>query len=72
MTNYEFKKLVYSHYREDERGMPWRKDTRPYYVVVSELMLQQTQVSRVIPKFNDFIEQFPDFESFAAAPLVPC
>ncbi len=49
--------------------MPWREDTRPYYILVSELMLQQTQVDRVIPKFNDFIRQFPDVNDLAKAPL---
>lgn len=49
--------------------MPWRDDTRPYYVLVSELMLQQTQVDRVIPKFNAFIQRFPDEASLAEAPL---
>lgn len=49
--------------------MPWRQDTRPYYVLVSELMLQQTQVDRVIPKFEQFIAQFPDEATLAAAPL---
>ena len=49
--------------------MPWREDTRPYYVLVSELMLQQTQVARVIPKFEAFIERFPDERSLATASL---
>lgn len=49
--------------------MPWRDDTRPYYVLVSELMLQQTQVDRVIPKFVAFIERFPNEAALAAAPL---
>lgn len=49
--------------------MPWRQDTRPYYVLVSELMLQQTQVIRVIPKFNAFIERFPNEWSLAKASL---
>lgn len=49
--------------------MPWREDTRPYYVLVSELMLQQTQVSRVIPKFEAFITAFPDEETLAEASL---
>lgn len=53
------------HYRE----MPWREDTRPYYILVSELMLQQTQVDRVIPKFRDFINYFPDEHALASAPL---
>jgi len=49
--------------------MPWRRDTRPYYILVSELMLQQTQVARVIPKFEEFIGVFPDVQSLADASL---
>lgn len=49
--------------------MPWRQDTRPYYVLVSELMLQQTQVDRVIPKFEAFIDRFPDEAALAQASL---
>lgn len=51
------------------RDMPWRRDVRPYYVLVSELMLQQTQVSRVAPKFDEFVRAFPDVESLASAEL---
>lgn len=51
------------------RDMPWRQDTRPYYVLVSELMLQQTQVERVIPKFQAFIATFPTVKALAAASL---
>lgn len=51
------------------REMPWREDTRPYYVLVSELMLQQTQVERVVPKFQAFVTAFPDEKTLAAAPL---
>lgn len=51
------------------RNMPWREDTRPYYVLVSELMLQQTQVARVVPKFNEFIQKFPDEKALAGASL---
>lgn len=49
--------------------MPWREDPTPYKVVVSELMLQQTQVERVVPKFVNFISLFPDFPTLAKAPL---
>ncbi|MDB5168324.1 MAG: mutY [Candidatus Saccharibacteria bacterium] len=69
MTDGEFKELIWEKGRELYRGMPWRDDTRPYYVLVSELMLQQTQVDRVIPKFKAFIERFPDERSLAAASL---
>lgn len=50
-----------------QRQMPWRDDPRPYYVWVSEAMLQQTQVDTVIPYFNRFIAQFPDVHALAAA-----
>lgn len=49
--------------------MPWREDTRPYFVLVSEIMLQQTQVERVVPKFEAFIRRFPDIASVAQASL---
>jgi A/G-specific adenine glycosylase len=49
--------------------MSWREDTRPYYVLVSELMLQQTQVDRVMPKFHAFIRRFPDEAALAGASL---
>lgn len=49
--------------------MPWREDTQPYYVLVSELMLQQTQVDRVIPKFLQFIASFPTVADLANATL---
>lgn len=51
------------------RDMPWRRDTRGYYVLVSEIMLQQTQVDRVLPKFEAFILRFPDFQTLATASL---
>ncbi len=69
MNESEFKALIWDQGRRLYRDMPWRQDTRPYYVLVSELMLQQTQVDRVIPKFNDFISRFPDEASLATAPL---
>ena len=69
MSKEEFQEIIWENGRRLYRDMPWRTDTRPYYVLVSELMLQQTQVDRVIPKFNDFIAQFPDETSLANAPL---
>ena len=48
-------------------SLPWRTVRNPYYTVVSELMLQQTQVDRVVPKFGEFIERFPTFEALAMA-----
>lgn len=69
MRNDDFKELVWQKGHELYRDMPWRQDTRPYYVLVSELMLQQTQVSRVIPKFEAFVGRFPDTRSLAQAAL---
>ncbi|MGB4768771.1 MAG: hypothetical protein WBP22_05985 [Candidatus Saccharimonas sp.] len=65
----EFRRLLAQRGEELYRSMPWREDTRPYYVLVSELMLQQTQVSRVIPKFDAFIARFPDEVALASASL---
>ncbi len=65
----QFQELIWQKGQELYRDMPWREDTRPYYVLVSELMLQQTQVSRVIPKFETFIEAFPDEHTLASASL---
>ena len=54
-------------YRSNARDLPWRRDVRdPYHVVVSEFMLQQTQVDRVVPRFESFVRRFPDFFALAA------
>lgn len=65
----EFQEIIWQKGRELFRDMPWRADTRPYYVMVSEIMLQQTQVDRVTPKFEAFIQAFPTVESLANASL---
>jgi len=65
----EFQEVVWDYFRKNERPMPWRQRPTPYHVLVSELMLQQTQVPRVIPKFEAFIQRFPDVESLASATL---
>lgn len=69
MNREEFLEIIWQKGAELYRDMPWRQDTRPYYVLVSELMLQQTQVDRVIPKFAAFIDRFPDERTLAEAPL---
>jgi len=51
------------------KHLPWQQDISPYSVWLSEIMLQQTQVSTVIPYFNKFIEKFPDVKSLSAAPI---
>ncbi len=62
-----FQKKVMNWWAENERDLPWRRDPSPYNVLVSEIMLQQTQVSRVIPKFNEFLKEFPTIDSLANA-----
>lgn len=69
MKREDFQELVRAKGVELWRDMPWRSDTRPYFILVSELMLQQTQVDRVIPKFNAFIERFPNEQVLAEASL---
>lgn len=69
MNTKDFQELLTQKGAELYRTMPWREDTRPYYVIVSELMLQQTQVERVIPKFTAFIARFPNEEALAEASL---
>jgi A/G-specific adenine glycosylase len=65
----EFRNVVYAHYNRHGRDLPWRKSTDPYRILVSEMMLQQTQVPRVIEKYDLFLRTFPDIVSLARAPL---
>lgn len=65
----DFQEIVWQKGRELYREMPWRDDTRPYFILVSELMLQQTQVERVIPKFHAFIAAFANEAALASASL---
>jgi len=69
MDSKEFHELIGQQGQELYRDMPWRRDTRPYFVLVSEIMLQQTQVERVVPKFEAFITAFPDEKALARASL---
>jgi A/G-specific adenine glycosylase len=63
-----FRRLVLAHWRRHGRhDLPWRKTTDPYGILVSEIMLQQTQVDRVIPKFRAFLAEFPSFRALADA-----
>jgi A/G-specific adenine glycosylase len=65
-----FRATVLGYFEEHERDLPWRRTRDPYAIFVSEVMLQQTQVPRVIPKYRAFLEAFPDVQTLAAAPLV--
>ena len=63
----QFQTTIYEYYKTHERKLAWRYCEDPYYVVVSEIMLQQTQVDRVIHKFEQFITAFPTLEKLANA-----
>lgn len=75
MTPVEFHELLWDFYAKHGRDhLPWRQPAAdgsfdPYAIVVSELMLQQTQVSRVIPKFHEFLMKFPTLGALAEAQL---
>lgn len=69
ITLNEFRNLIYTYYHEHGRVLPWRRTRDPYRILVSELMLQQTQVDRVAGKHEAFLEAFPDFQALARAPL---
>ena len=56
-------------YERSGRDLPWRRTRDPYAVLVSEVMLQQTQVSRVLPAYTSFLKRFPTLASLAASPL---
>jgi len=64
-----FRKTVYAHFARHGRGLPWRKTRDSYRILVSEVMLQQTQVDRVVPIYKSFIQTFPSFAALARAPL---
>jgi len=54
-------------FQENARELPWRKTYTPYHVWISEIMLQQTQMDRVVDYFNRWISRFPDLKSIAGA-----
>lgn len=62
-----FQEKVWQFYKNNKRDFVWRSHVAPYYVFVSEIMLQQTQTTRVVPKFQQWIQRFPDFVSLAQA-----
>lgn len=69
-----FQDEIWEYYTKHGRDLPWRatdadKTYDPYKILVSEIMLQQTQVNRVIPKYGTFLGKFPDVGSLATAPL---
>ena len=65
----KFQQLVRDFYKNNKRNLPWRHTRNPYHILVSEVMLQQTQVSRVMEKYPAFLKRFPTIQSLAQAPL---
>ena len=64
---YRFRKYIFSWWRTHRRDLPWRHTNDPYKIFVSEVMLQQTQVSRVVPKYREFLNRFPSLAALAQA-----
>ncbi len=64
-----FRSVVWGRHAAERREMPWRETDDPYHVLVSEFMLQQTQVARVMPKYQEFLASFPTVERLASAEL---
>jgi len=62
-----FRHALLAWYDVHGRDLPWRKTSDPYHILVSEIMLQQTQVDRVLPKYAEWLEKYPSFESLASA-----
>ena len=70
MTGVERKKIqqrVLHWYKQNKRNLPWRQTHDPYHILVAEIMLQQTQVQRVIEKYQSFLKRFPTVQKLARA-----
>jgi A/G-specific adenine glycosylase len=64
----QFQRRVIAWYGRNGRDLPWRRTRKPYRILVSEVMLQQTQVDRVQQFYGRFLKRYPTFEALAAAP----
>lgn len=65
----EFRTSIRRYYHDNGRKLPWRSSVNPYEILVSEFMLQQTQVQRVAVKYHPFLQRFPTVDSLATGPL---
>jgi A/G-specific adenine glycosylase len=63
-----FRQRLLAWYRRHGRDLPWRKTDDPYHILVSEIMLQQTQVDRVLPKYSEWLDKYPSLHALANAP----
>jgi A/G-specific adenine glycosylase len=64
-----FRRRLLHWYRQHGRDLPWRRTRDPYHILVSEVMLQQTQVDRVLPKYREWLEKYPSLDALAGAPV---
>jgi A/G-specific adenine glycosylase len=64
-----FRRRLLGWYRAHGRDLPWRRTDDPYHILVSEVMLQQTQVDRVLPKYHEWLAKYPSLAALADAPL---
>jgi len=64
-----FRRRLLEWYRRNGRDLPWRKTSDPYHILVSEVMLQQTQVDRVLPKYEEWLLKYPSLHALADAPV---
>jgi A/G-specific adenine glycosylase len=62
-----FRRRLLAWYRKHGRDLPWRATDNPYHILVSEIMLQQTQVDRVLPKYAEWLDKYPSFAVLADA-----
>jgi A/G-specific adenine glycosylase len=69
LTPQQFQKLILGFYKSSGRSFPWRKTDDPYKILVSEVMLQQTQTERVEGKYREFLRHFPTVRALSNAPL---
>lgn len=65
----DFQQKIWNFYHNNKRDLPWRNTKDPYNIFISEVMLQQTQVNRVIYKYTEWIKHFPDFNTLSNAKL---
>jgi A/G-specific adenine glycosylase len=63
-----FRRRLLAWYHANGRDLPWRRTDDPYHILVSEVMLQQTQVDRVLPKYHEWLAKYPSLPALAAAP----
>jgi A/G-specific adenine glycosylase len=62
-----FRRKLLAWYRANGRDLPWRQTEDPYHILVSEVMLQQTQVDRVLPKYHEWLDRYPSLAALASA-----